>query len=84
MSKYDPLGEFLAQGCGDAITLSFPQIEQLVGEPLPASAHDHRAWWANESDGPHVQAHAWLDAGWAVRSVDQSARVVTFARAAAD
>jgi hypothetical protein len=80
VSKYDPLKGFLAKGSGDAICLSFAQIEQIIGEPLPSSAADHRAWWANEANGPHVQARAWLDAGWHVMSVDFERASVAFGR----
>lgn len=79
MTKYDPLKEFLSKGSEQTMALSFEQIEQVIGEPLPASAGDHRAWWANEVDGLHVQARAWMDAGWAVESVSLERRSVVFA-----
>lgn len=34
---------------------------------MPESARKHRAWWAN---GGHIQADAWLEAGWEVGSVN--------------
>lgn len=81
MAKYDPLRDWLrARTDRDEITLGFPDIEQLIGAALPASAHRHPAWWANEKDGPHVQARAWLDTGWRVDAVDQRARRVRFRR----
>jgi antitoxin HicB len=60
-------------------TLSFGEIEQIIGGKLPPSAHNHREWWSNHS-GSHVQARAWLEAGWEVESVDQEARTVRFRR----
>jgi hypothetical protein len=47
---------------------------------LRARADRYQAWWANEVGGNHVQAHAWLDAGWCVDLVDQRARWVRFRR----
>ena len=45
-----------------SITLTFAEIEELLGTQLPASARNHVAvWWAN---GGHVQASAWIDAGF--------------------
>lgn len=43
--------------------LSFAQVEQIIGVPLPASASTHQAWWGNDATS-HVQAKAWLLAGW--------------------
>ena len=81
MAKYDPLGDWLRAASDRAeLFLSFSDVEQLIGEPLPASAHRHPAWWANEQGGRHVQARAWLDAGWSVDAVDQQARRVRFRR----
>ncbi len=77
MSKYGPLRDWLAAQSGRLeVTVSFEQIEALVSGPLPRSAHDHRAWWAN--DETHVHAVAWLAVGWAVDAVDQRAKRVRF------
>lgn len=78
MGKYDPLRDLLASRQLDEVVLTFADVEKLVG-PLPASAHVHRAWWANDSK---VQAQAWRSAGWRVAAVDQKAQRVTFARGA--
>ena len=79
MAKYDPLKEFLQRQSGPTITMSFADVGELVGG-LPNSAFRHQAWWANERGGGHVQARAWLAAGWKVDSVNQSHRTVTFRR----
>lgn len=65
MSKYDPLRNYL-EGLTHEVTLPFAQINDLVPGGLPQSAYNHDAWWANEEDGQHVQARAWLDAGYRV------------------
>jgi hypothetical protein len=81
VGKYDPLRERWALSGAQRVTLTFKDIAGLVGG-LPRSAWDHSAWWANHP-GPHVQADAWLAAGYRVESFDQSRGVVTFVRAAA-
>jgi hypothetical protein len=83
MSKYDPLHKWLANvpvHIGEE-TLSFDQIEMLLGFTLPDSAKHHRAWWANpSSDGYHPYAQSWLMAGWQVDTVEQSQQWVRFRR----
>jgi len=61
------------------VPLSFAEIEQIIDARLPPSAHNHREWWSNHA-GSHVQARAWLEAGWEVENVDQEARTVRFRR----
>jgi hypothetical protein len=80
MAKYEPLQRHLATRPVQMsqLAMSFDEVEALVGS-LPASAHTHRAWWANDSK---VQAQAWRAAGWRVHSVDQHAGRVVFTRSA--
>lgn len=80
MAKYDPLFEFLCRADDDEVELAFDEVAALVGG-LPSSATKHRAWWANEPGGRHVQAHAWLNAGREVVSVDLARRRVLFSTA---
>lgn len=81
MKKYAPLYDHLRAADTPTCTLSFQQVEQLLEERLPASARQHRAWWANEAEGSHVQAAAWMDAGWRVAEVDLETGSVRFQRA---
>jgi len=78
-SKYAPLQMRLMEVSHSEgyETLSFVEIEQIIGDKLPPSAHNHREWWSNHA-GSHVQARAWLEAGWEVESVDQAAQTVRF------
>jgi hypothetical protein len=67
--KYERLYEYLddaAQRCEESIQVEFSELDALVGGELPASARDHREWWAN---GGHSHARAWMDAGYQVASV---------------
>jgi len=68
---------YLSQTSAQAVTLTFSQVEEIVGDKLPPSAFTHRAWWAN--DKRHVHAVAWMTAKRAVGPVDIARRVVTFA-----
>ncbi len=79
MAKYDPLKRHLAALQDIEWTPSFSEIEEILGGPLPASATEHRTWWAN-SGGLLVHQEAWLTAGWRVESVEISRRHVTFRR----
>lgn len=80
-SRYAPLAIWLQnQPPGkDLVKPTFAQIEEIIGAPLPRSAYEHRAWWANDSVG-HVQSQQWLDVGWRVASVNMTEREVRFAR----
>lgn len=81
MNKYEPLSNYLARqfsaGLRDRVSLTFQEIEQILGLPLPLSAHTHRAWWANNQS--HSQACSWLDIGWKVGNVNIEGKAVTFA-----
>ena len=83
MSKYNPLRIFLenAPSAVSEMTLSFQQVESILGFVLPPSARRHRAWWANPSSPQdHPYAQAWLAAGGKVDTVDQQAEWVRFRR----
>lgn len=79
MAKYDRLADHLRSLNRSADqSFSFGEIEDVLGFPLPASARAYQAWWANQRNGRHVQANAWLDAGWHTQDLDLKARRVTF------
>lgn len=80
-SKYLPLQVHLSgvSHLESHVELSFAEIEQIIGDSLPPSAHDHREWWSNHA-GSHVQARAWLEAGWDVDNVDRGSQTVRFRR----
>jgi hypothetical protein len=80
--KYDPLEKYLRSlpRTQEEVTLSFESIEQVLNDALPPSAHEHRAWWGNQQQGTHVEAIAWMDAGWMVDTVDLREKWVKFVR----
>jgi mRNA-degrading endonuclease RelE of RelBE toxin-antitoxin system len=79
--KYIPLARRLLEEEADLLELSFREIEELLGVPLPPAARKYRAWWANDT-GRHVQASAWLGVGWKVSSVQLLMERVRFERVA--
>jgi hypothetical protein len=82
MAKYTPLKGYL-ENLGkkqNDVTLTFTQIGRIIGATLPQSARNYGAWWANEREGSHVEAHAWMDAGWKVDYVDFTRKCVRFIR----
>lgn len=75
--RYEPLRRHLAALSGNEVTLTFDEIEWLLGRALPASAGRHRAWW---SKGGYRHDRAWLDTGREVDAVDQTVGWVRFRR----
>jgi hypothetical protein len=78
MKKYSPLGEYLVKKVEIPITLTFHEIQQILGFSLPFSAYNHRAWWANSLS--HPQAGSWMNAGWTVSKVNIKEQIVSFIR----
>ena len=77
-SKYAPLARWLQQqATAKPIQVTFDQIESLLSDTLPASAREHRSWWANDAVS-HTQSRTWLAAGWRVDDVDLNVGNVTF------
>jgi hypothetical protein len=78
MRKYRLLGDYLAKQPETSLSLTFQEIERILGFALPLSAHNHRAWWANSLS--HPQASAWLNVGWKVSKVDIEKKTVLLVR----
>jgi CBS domain-containing protein len=81
-STYAPLAAYLngQPGGSDEIRITFEQVEATIGNKLPRSAYEFRAWWANDPEKPH--AAQWLDAGWRAQYINMSERSLTFVRIA--
>ena len=81
-TKYRPLDKwFSKQTTKKPIVLTFDQVEEILGAPLPNSATKLNTWWTNVQ--PKIQSHrtAWLNHGWEVAEFDLKARWVKFVRA---
>jgi hypothetical protein len=81
--KYLPLDEWFRNQptATTQIELTFDQVEEILGTPLPKSATKLMTWWTNVQ--PNIQSHrtAWLNHGWVVSEFDLGARRVKFIRA---
>ena len=77
--KYDPLKHYLEAAGAPVVELSFVQIEHILGSALPASARKHAAWWSNNPTN-HVNAQAWLAAGYQSGGVDLAQQKLVFLR----
>ncbi len=80
MSKYDSLARHLSEIDGDSVTMTFAEIDKLLGGGLPQSAYDYRPWWANRHDGNDAQNKGWQSVGWESSDVDMKRERVTFNR----
>ena len=66
----------------ERVTLTFGEMEEILGRPLPLQARIDPAWWANTSrPGQKVPApwYGWLSVGWEAEP-DLLAGAVTFRR----
>lgn len=80
-ARYVPLRYYLGvqRKRRPELTLTFRQIEGVLGDGLPKPARKYPEWWAN--DPANEQARAWLEAGYRVRKADLAGESVEFARA---
>ena len=82
--KYQVLADYpTAQGADDLLTLTFAEIEQIIGARLPLGAFTHD-FWRNTPQTRGHPSHAWVGVGWRVVSVDTLRRRVTFGRVPLD
>jgi len=65
MAKYDPLAEYLGNlpTTTERITLSFREINQIIGKETEDSAYRHlRAWDNTHSTSTPTRQDSWLEA----------------------
>ncbi len=79
-SKYHGLYHYLRRQRQEELSLTFADIERLIGSALPPGARLGRAFWSNRTRGA-LQAQAWMAAGYRVRQVDLEAGQVIFCQA---
>ncbi len=79
--KYTSLENFLRalSSAEREVTLSFERIETIIKSKLPVSANE-MSWWEHETEGNHVNARAWANAGWRVGTVNLRGKWVRFVR----
>jgi hypothetical protein len=74
--KYLPIKTFLNLQPFDRVTLSFDDIERMLGFRLPRSKR-YPAWWSNNASNNTMTAQ-WLEAGFRTGSVDIAGEELTF------
>ena len=68
MSDYDALRDYLLRQTAAEFTLSFDEIEDLIGRTLPRAAH-RASWWETERSPQEAmpQREACLAGGYSAR-----------------
>lgn len=79
MSKYVALRNFLEAQKSGWVSMTFAEIENVLGFKLPNSQR-YPAWWSNNATN-NVMTNEWLAAGFRTEQVDISARKLVFRRA---
>ena len=65
MSKYWPLRDYLRSKSSPTVELTFSEIEEIIGNPLPPSAYAPRWWTLGKSQRPNpLWQEAWSSAGY--------------------
>ena len=77
MTKYAPLATHLRNSGQETVSLTFEDIERIIGAELPSSASNYRAWWSNNPTN-NVMTHSWLAAGYKTANVDMAGRTLEF------
>jgi len=80
--KYATLRGYLSARTERRIAMSFAEVAAAAKVKLPASAFRYPQWWQNDAEH-HVQAKAWIEAGYKTENVDLDAQHVEFVRTAA-
>lgn len=81
MVAYAPLHAWLVGQPANinSIPATFQQVERILGFVLPATARQKPQWWENNPTR-HVQAKAWLDAGFVTQDLSIPNETITFSR----
>lgn len=81
-TDYRPLFKYLDGRFADSIVLTFGQIEDLIGHPLPVRAFSEPAWWTGAEPGQTAspQSSSWSQAHRTARA-NLTSRTVMFDRA---
>jgi len=74
--KYRKLSDHLYDSGESRVNFTFKKIEEILGFNLPASAYEHRAFWANTTT--HSIALSWLGVDYKVVEVDIEKETVIF------
>ena len=79
MSKYSPLGDFLKAWPDREITLTFEEIEEIIGRKLPPSARYGNGFWINTvNDYVPPSGPGWVSVGWRATKIGVKDGAVRF------
>jgi hypothetical protein len=81
-AEYRPLHKYLEERFAENLVLTFGEIEDLLGFPLPESARVEAGWWVTaEAGGARTpQSRAWTEASRTAKA-NVPAQIVLFQRA---
>jgi hypothetical protein len=71
-SRYRPLADHLAASTETDLTLTFAEIEAIIGGPLPVTAMVAPSWWSNTTTD---YTGLWRALGWRAHLEQRSHRV---------
>lgn len=74
--KYIPLAAYFEATTEDKITLTFSEIETIMGQPLPNASYLNKSWWM-KTKPPLKHYIAWTEYGYNVSDI-QLGYYVTF------
>ena len=79
MVRWAPLTDHLRNVSDERVELTYAQVEEILGGPLPASATKHRPYfWTNTYAGGY--GRHWMDAGYRVSLRGMPSDAVAFVR----
>lgn len=80
-APYRPLYKYLEGRYAQALVLTFAEVEDLLGIPLPEGARVDPAWWTNADPAidPTPQSRSWIEAGRSAKA-NLPAQIVLFER----
>ncbi|KYG58678.1 GNAT family N-acetyltransferase [Planococcus maritimus] len=73
--KYRSLAAYFSESTNQTITLTFEEIEKIMGYSLPSSAYLNYSWW-KKTKSPARHYQAWTAAGYFVKYVQPNHYVV--------
>lgn len=73
--KYEKLTHHLDAQDSHSVPMTFKDIEGVLDFPLPRSAWQYQAWWANQDRGHSL---AWQSAGFVVTALSVEEERLTF------
>lgn len=75
-SKYQPLMHYLDSYKGHTLTLTFKQIEDIIGAKLPKGAYsESRAFWNGSATKSYIRC-AWTAADWSLAELDLEGQTI--------